>query len=288
MEKIASAMMPTASTLHMPELPLRGFASSPAPSASGQFPGAASRVAPSPVRRDLDERNRVVGDVAHDLRGLLAVVKGYAELMREQAADRGETMDETFCRKILRACTLMSDLVENCLDLSRIEAGHLQLAWRQLNLASFIEESVAGHAFRARAKEITLEVCFETALPLLWSDPLCLERILANLIGNAIKFSPPRSTVRIAARVIGGWVEVEVQDQGPGLAIEDAPALFEAYHRGEARPTGGEKTTGLGLAIVKQLVAAHGGQIRVCSSPGAGASFCVSLPANENLLRLST
>ena len=110
------------------------------------------------------------------------------------------------------------------------------------------------------------------------ADPHRLRQVIDNLISNAIKFSPPGSTVQVSAqRMPSGW-RINVQDEGPGVTPSDRERLFQDFARLSARPTGGEKSTGLGLAITRRVVEAHNGQIGVDSEPGHGANFWFTLP----------
>jgi signal transduction histidine kinase len=110
------------------------------------------------------------------------------------------------------------------------------------------------------------------------ADPAATRQILDNLISNALKFSPPNTTVRVQTRVESCQVWVVVRDQGPGISAADQQKLFQKYSRLSARPTGGESSTGLGLAIVKRLAEAMAGTIQCESGPGAGAAFILRLP----------
>lgn len=108
-----------------------------------------------------------------------------------------------------------------------------------------------------------------------------IEQVLNNLIGNAIKFSPPGSRVEVKLARFDGRVIISVTDEGPGISPEELEKLFRPFERGRAQSTAGEKSTGLGLAIVKRIIKGHGGDIRVESATGEGAMFSVSLPLNS-------
>jgi two-component system sensor histidine kinase/response regulator len=110
-------------------------------------------------------------------------------------------------------------------------------------------------------------------------DGARFNQVVDNLVGNAIKFSPPGTTVKVSLRSSDGNLLFSVQDQGPGISEEDRKLLFRSFQKLSARPTGGEKSTGLGLAIVKKIVDAHGGHITVDKAPGGGTVFTVTVPA---------
>ena len=166
-------------------------------------------------------------------------------------------------------------IVSDLLDLSRLERG---LAPTLHRTPVAVEAALAATAnlFRRGAVD-TLVVDCASALPPVDADPDALERILANLVSNAVKYSPADSEVRLCARRAGAMVEIEVLDRGAGIPDEARERIFEPYYR--APDVGTVRGTGLGLAVVKALVDAHGGTIRVESAVGAGTRVTFSLPA---------
>ncbi len=226
----------------------------------------------------IEEKNKMLGDVAHDLRGLLTIIKGYTEmLMQEGMVTNTSLQKEVYC-KILRSCTMMAELIDNCLDISRIESGQLVVEKQDVDLTVHLKECVAPFTIKAQSKSMDLTIDMDESLPHLRLDPLCLSRIIGNLISNAIKFSHPNSTIAFTARARRDYVEIEVRDHGQGVPQEEIPLIFEPYRKGSARPTGGERATGLGLAIVKKLAEANGWQISLVSEVGKGSTFGIRLP----------
>jgi len=219
------------------------------------------------------EKARISGDVAHDLLGMLTVVRGYAELV---AAESSQAVREQYCGSILRSCRRMAALVGDSLELSRIEAG-LVLKAESVRLAPFLRECLATQNLKATRKGIGLRL--EVAgTPTVWLDPACIERVLDNLLDNAIKFSRRGTTITLEATVAPDCMELDVHDGGQGIPPQEFSIIFEAFKKGTPGPTGGERSTGLGLAIVKKLVQAHHGEISVRSEVGRGSTFSVRLP----------
>lgn len=223
-------------------------------------------------------KNRFLGMTAHDLRNPLGVVRGWADLMA--AGDAGEITEKQ--REILKhmngACERMLGMVNDLLDVSVIESGRLDLNLGHVDLEPYLKETHAAQEILASAKKIGLELDLDDELPSISMDRNRMDQVLANLIGNAIKFSPEGSTITIKGEHVGRLVEISVSDQGPGISGDEIDAIFSAFDQGSAKPTGGEASTGLGLMIAKRMVEAHGGRITVTSTPGAGSTFTVSLP----------
>src|SRR5919197_5480771 len=165
-------------------------------------------------------------------------------------------------------------IVADLLDLSRLERG-LEPALHRTAVAVEAALSATAELFRRGVADAIVVDC-EPALPRVEADPDALERILANLVSNAVKYSPPGAQVRLHARREGAMVEVEVTDHGAGIPDAARARIFEPYYR--AADVGAVRGTGLGLAVVKALVEAHGGSIRIESAPQVGTRVTFSLP----------
>ncbi|MBI3244537.1 MAG: GAF domain-containing protein [Chloroflexi bacterium] len=225
-----------------------------------------------------DLKNEFLGIAAHDLRNPLNVIYGTAAFLVHSNfninADRGQEL----LREVCKQTEYMLDLINNLLDVSVIEAGKLKLSRTRLSLADFLAEISRINHTLAAAKQ-TQVVAENIAEVEVWADARRLRQVLDNLIGNAVKFSPPGSTVVVTAELRdAATVIIRVRDQGPGLTQEDQRRLFKNFEPLSARPTADEKSTGLGLAITRRMVEAHGGQISVESQPGQGATFWFTLP----------
>ncbi len=225
------------------------------------------------------QKNEFLGVAAHDLRNPLEVILTYSQFLLDEAEESLRPEHLEFVRTIRSSSEFMLRLVEDLLDVTRIEAGILELDLAAVDLCEMVERNVALNRVLAAKKGTRIELrCDVADMAPLALDQAKIEQVLNNLIGNAIKFSPPGSTVEV--RVADGpeAAEISVRDQGEGLSAEEAERLFRPFQRGRARSTAGEKSTGLGLAIVKRIVEGHRGEVRVESAEGGGAVFSVVLP----------
>jgi len=173
----------------------------------------------------------------------------------------------------------MSGMVDDILDISRIEAGKLELNRHPGDYAAFVRENADMARMLAGRKGIAIEVRLPDKLGEVAFDPDRLEQVLNNLVGNAVKFSPPGTVVAVEVSRSGGWVTTRVIDQGPGIPAEEQGVLFQPFARTSVRPSAGEKSSGLGLAITRKLVEGHGGTVGVDSAVGRGSTFWFTLPA---------
>jgi signal transduction histidine kinase len=219
----------------------------------------------------------LLAEVAHDLRGYLTVIKGYAQLMEAEALCEPDAQRDA-SRRINRTCSLMTELLESCLDLEVRRSCALPA--EAIDPVAVLIECVSFHAITARSKSIRLVSRFPE-LPHLALDGSCLRRIVANLLANAIKFTPCGRQVVMSARLSDEGLAISVEDEGPGLAQQEIPAIFARHRRGSARATAGEKGYGLGLAIVRRLVHACNGVVRVRTLAGRGTIFTVILPVTR-------
>jgi len=218
-------------------------------------------------------RNSLLAALSHDLRTPLTALVGLSEslLRGEPLSDQPRALAQSLHDEAVR----MGTLVANLLDMARIESGEVRfnLEWQAL-------EEVVGSALRACGAALrshTVAVRQLLDLPLVRFDAVLIERVLCNLLENAAKYTPAGSRIEIAAARRGAWIDVTVQDNGPGLRPGSEETIFEKFTRGERESA--LPGVGLGLAICRAIVEAHGGTIRACASPLGGAGFVFSLPA---------
>jgi two-component system OmpR family sensor kinase len=220
---------------------------------------------------------RFVADAAHELRTPLTSLRGYAELYRQGALEAPESVAKAMGR-IESVGARMARLVDDLLLLARTDQG------RALEREPVDITQLAGDAaddFAAANPERRLSRDLDGAA-VVTGDPIRLRQAIDNLLANVRAHTPAQTPARIGVQRNGRWVEVTVADEGPGIAAEDQPRIFERFWRGDparGRATGG---TGLGLSIVDALVKAHGGSIAVRSQPGQGAAFTIRLPLRDN------
>jgi two-component system phosphate regulon sensor histidine kinase PhoR len=230
------------------------------------------------LRRLESMRRDFVANVSHELRTPIAAIRAAAETLEAGAVDDVAAARD-FVAMISRHAERLHHLVEDLLQLSRIEAQKLDLKPTSIEVGELLEHMIGLYALSASRHAIHL---LSGACPQglsLSADRRALEQILSNLIDNAIKYASPGATVRLSGAVRDGEIVIAVADTGPGIAAKHLPRLFERFYRvdrGRSRDVGG---TGLGLSIVKHLTEALGGHVMVESYPGVGSTFTVHLPA---------
>jgi signal transduction histidine kinase len=223
-----------------------------------------------------DEKTRFLGMAAHDLRNPLSVVAGFAGLLELEGVGPLNARQRDFVGRIIVNSRFMQGLVDDFLDVSRIESGQLGLNPVLTEVGPWARSIVDDFARLSKAKEIAVTLvvpdgAFGTF------DPARMAQVLGNLLSNAIKYSVVKTSTRIEITV-GDEIRISVRDEGQGIRDEEQAALFEPFARASNRPTGGESSTGLGLVISKRIVEAHGGRIVLDSAVGKGSCFTVTWP----------
>lgn len=209
-------------------------------------------------RREIEAaRRQLVAAASHDLRTPLASLRLLVESIDDGVAT-GETRDR-YLREIRTHVAVLSDLVDDLFELSRIEAGDISWTMRQVELGDLIGDTVAAMRAPAEERGVRLAAELPAGEVVAEADAEKLQRVLFNLIQNAIRHTPADGSVTVRARPSGGGVEVEVADDGEGVPAADSERVFEAFYRGDASRA--EDGAGLGLAISRAIVEAHGGRI---------------------------
>ena len=171
------------------------------------------------------------------------------------------------------------DMINAMLDLAKIEAGEMELQLEAVSLAGVLEDVKIGLAAQLGTRELSLQIRLPDGLASVSADRESLRRILVNILGNAISFSPHKGEITVAANEVEGQIRLTVRDQGPGIPEEDQAKIFEKFGQIESRQSGRKYSTGLGLAFCKMAVEAHGGQIGVETQDGEGSTFWFTLAA---------
>ena len=227
-------------------------------------------------------KNEFVGIAAHDLRSPLAVVELYASFLLEDPRSCLTDKEREFLNVIRTQSRFMLNLINDLLDVSRIEAGHLDLRKQPEDWLGFVRRNADLNGALATRRGIGIEVETAVTQPLVIPfDASRMEQVLNNLIGNAVRFSPQDGRILLRVDRQEGLVRTSVVDHGPGIPPEDRASLFVPFHRGRTPPPRGERGTGLGLTIARRIVEAHGGSIGVESEVGVGSTFFFTLPAAE-------
>ena len=231
--------------------------------------------------KELDNlKSEFVSQVSHDLRSPLTLMRGYATML-EMA---GELNDQQsgYVRKIVIGIESMSRLINNLLDLGRIEAG-VGLQLQMLLVEDIVEQVLEAFQVRSKQKGIQLHAQIgEDVPPLIEADQALLQQALHNLVENAVKYTPEGGEVSIRLRKRGKRILFEIEDTGIGVSEFDKPHLFEKFYRSADRQAKKERGTGLGLAIVKSIVERHGGRMGVESELGEGSLFWFEVPVHQN------
>jgi signal transduction histidine kinase len=224
-------------------------------------------------------KNRFLGMAAHDLRNPLASIRGLAEFLREGAVGPLTPDQLELIETIHAASQSMLELVNELLDVATIESGELKLHVGPHNLAELVSRCVAMMNMEAAKKKTHITFELPPAATVLAIDPAKMKQVIDNLLTNAIKFSPPGSTITtlVQCEPARGTCSFSVRDQGPGIPDNERDKLFKDFSRLSVQPTGGEKSTGLGLAICRKIVEAHHGTIVAENLPGRGCEFRVTL-----------
>jgi two-component system, OmpR family, sensor kinase len=224
------------------------------------------------------EKNRVLGMVAHDLRSPLGVILSYSEFLEAEAGDVLNEDQREFVAIVKETSEFMLRMVTDILDVTAIEAGQLKLNRQATDLAKLVRHNVTLNGVLASRKEIAIELEPVPVLPMISLDAGKIEQVLNNLVGNAVKFSHAGTRVLVRVTSSDQFVTVAVEDQGQGIPASDLSKLFKPFGKGSVRGTAGEQSTGLGLAIVRNIVEGHGGRIWLESEVGKGSTFFFTLP----------
>lgn len=231
--------------------------------------------------KELNElKNKFLGIASHDLRNPLYMIKTFSEVLRDGTVGEVNEKQKEISGKIYSASLFMQGLLENLLDISKIESGKIDINKEQQNFNTAVEQQVNMCRLLAEKKNIQLHFDPGT-LPKVFCDTSAINQVIGNFIGNAVKFSPANSKILVTTEDLGNSIRFSVHDEGPGLSKEDQQLLFKEFQTLSSRPTGGEKSTGLGLAICKKLIHLHDGKVGVSSELGKGSTFYFSLPINN-------
>ncbi len=237
------------------------------------------------VRRDF------ISNISHELRTPLASLQAVVETLHSGALDDKQYASRFLERAMIEVDTL-TQMVEELLELARIESGEVPLKIAPTELSDLIINPI--HRLRPHAERNGVQVTWENmdGFPPVWADAERMQRVLTNLIHNAIKFTPENGLIRIKAELtedIGHESEIiiSVKDSGDGISSEDLPRVFERFFKSDRARTRGQGGTGLGLAITKHLVEAHGGRIWVKSKEGKGSTFYFTLPVAYKIVNKS-
>ena len=227
----------------------------------------------------LDElKSDFMATMSHELRTPLTSVIGYSDMLLTGMTGELNEKQAEFVESILRGGETLLGLINDVLDLTKIEAGRLELNKESIDLRAALLSVLPVIGPRAKEKRIRISTFLPTDLPLILADPGKFSQILLNLLTNGIKYTHDTGTVSVEARPSGDFVEVWVNDTGIGISREDQARVFQRFTQIDSSATRLQGGTGLGLAIVRELIELHGGSIRVQSKLGKGSSFVFTMP----------
>ncbi|HNY07926.1 MAG TPA: FIST N-terminal domain-containing protein [Bacteroidales bacterium] len=221
-----------------------------------------------------EQKNEFLGIAAHDLRSPIGVIQGFSQLLEDELGD--DYKDYT--SMIINESSKMLHLLNELLDISKIEAGKLDLKKSETDYISFIKRNIKMNELLAQNKKIRIVGDFETPSQTLSFDEGKIEQVLNNLISNAIKYSYPDSTITVKVFKGNHQIITQVVDEGQGISENEIDGIFKPFKKTSTKPTGGENSHGLGLAIVKKIIDGHEGSVGVSSELRKGSTFYFVLP----------
>ena len=219
-------------------------------------------------------RRELVANVSHELKTPISALRAHIENL----LDGVEAPDPHTLQVMLQQSERLSRLVEQLLDLSRLESGDVPMDRHEVPLASLVSEVVSEIDVASAGRGVQLRADVPADLPPVLADRERVHQVLFNLLDNAVRFTPAGGRVEVRAHRVNGHCEVEVSDTGPGIPKEHLPRLFERFYRVDHSRSRGDGGTGIGLAIARSVVEAHGGHIRAESKIGEGSVFTFDLP----------
>ncbi len=233
--------------------------------------------------KELDKmKSDFVSNVSHELRTPLTAIKGSVDNMLDGITGPLNEKQNRYLTRIKSNADRLSRLINDILDLSRVEAGRIELKPTSLPLAALIQEVTDNIRPVAAEKLVSLEVTSPDISITAWADRDKVTQVLLNLLGNAVKFTPSHGRVSVDIQSNGeGWVQISVADTGPGIGAQEVDKIFNKFYQGAQVSKQKTKGTGLGLAISKVLVEMHGGRIWVESEVGKGSTFSFTLPSQQ-------
>ncbi len=224
-----------------------------------------------------EQRKVLVANISHDLRSPLTAIRGLLETVLLKEDRLAPDKQREYLETALKNVSGFQHMVEGLFDLVRLETRQIQPSMEPFQVAELVQDVTLKYQPQAAANNITLRADLTDGLPPVLADIGMMERVLTNLIENALRFTPAGGNIELKLQSIGASVRVTVADDGAGIAPEDLPHIFERFYRADKSRGRGASGTGLGLAIAKEIITLHGARIEVESSPGKGTSFFFDL-----------
>jgi signal transduction histidine kinase len=237
------------------------------------------------ILRNIDElkqvdtlRRELIANVSHDLRSPLAIIHGYIETLLIKDDKLTPKERQNYLQIVLNGSEKLKDLVADLFELSKLEARQVELKKESFFINELLQDTVQQYQLSAKEKQVAIESDISTAVPMVVADLTLMERVIQNLVSNAVKYTPEKGSIHVDVRKKDAAVEVEVRNSGKGIPADDLPHIFDRYYKASSQKADGG--TGLGLAIVKKILDLHNIDIRVSSTPGDYTSFSFSVPTS--------
>jgi signal transduction histidine kinase len=238
------------------------------------------------LRRSDQERRALVANISHDLRNPLASIRGYTETLLEKDDELSTHRRSEYLRVVLESAGVLGRLVDDLFELSKLDAHEARPKRERFSLSELVHDVLMQLAPVAGERRVNLEAQEPSDLYMLEADVAMVERLVANLVQNAVNHTPAGGTVGLRMDGKDGAVQLDVTDTGEGIPPADLPHVFDRFYIGDASRSRARRGSGLGLAIAKRIAELHGGSIDVQSSLGEGSTFTVVLPRRHTQRRL--
>ena len=223
-------------------------------------------------------KSEFLASMSHELRTPLNSVIGFSEVLLDRLFGELNEKQEQYLEHIRASGRHLLELLNDILDLSKVEAGKMQLELDRTSLREALEHGVAMVSERADRQGLSLIVALEDGVDVVVADPLRLKQVILNLLTNAVKFTPSGGRVEANAERVGDEIRVSVKDSGLGIAESDQARIFEAFQQGRRDVSASAEGTGLGLTLCRRIVELHGGRLWVDSRLGQGSTFTFAIP----------
>tara|TARA_R110002020_G_scaffold455041_1_gene671048 strand:+ start:2152 stop:3600 length:1449 start_codon:yes stop_codon:yes gene_type:complete len=223
-------------------------------------------------------RRELIANVSHDLRNPLAIINGYIETLQMKGESLSTEERDNYLKIIGNSTDKLTKLVTDLFDLSKLESGQMQVKKENLNIQELLHDSSLKYELLAKSKNIAIETIISPSLPLVKADLYLLDRVIQNLLDNAVKYTPQNGDISIEANQVVSGVEVKIKNSGGGIPQADLEGIFDRYYMIDKEREGVEGS-GLGLAIVKRILEVHGSEIHIESDSETYTEFTFELPA---------
>jgi signal transduction histidine kinase len=233
-------------------------------------------------------KSEFLASMSHELRTPLNAVIGFSEVLLDRHFGELNAKQEEYVEDIKDSGRHLLELLNEILDLSKVEAGMMQLELASISLRQALEDVLAMVRERATRQALSLHLDFDDDVDTVIADPLRLKQVIVNLLTNAVKFTPTGGTIEVGARRVSEEIHVSVKDTGIGIDGADHARIFEAFQQGPRTVSTTAEGTGLGLTLCKQIIELHSGRIWVESHLGEGSTFTFAIPATGAPVRVST